>query len=654
MAKINRIYFPAVLLLFVITASSTVIFMKDYSNSSFIIAYAVILALSGYALREAGTEKKHTSGVLFLAFSLIAAAAAQYIFAIHYAPFIWIALLFLAADFALVYASNSYTPDGKAAEGLKFTATEGILFVLILVLAIFLRLYRSGDIPPGIWFDEAQNGNEVIRILNGIRFEVFIPRATQMPAMYFDIAAFFTRIFGVNIESLRYVSVFAGVLSIAAFYFLCRHIFKDRSIALSGAFLLATSRWHITFSRLAFLGMLTLLLMIICFYFYLKAISRGNKGFAVVSGVSMGLALYTFSAANLMPIVIILHMLYMTFAQRDIYLKKRIIAGITTLAAAAIIALPLILYAVNDYATFSQRINNLAITNEIQKGHSVMPVLESIKKHLLMFNFEGDNNGRHNITGKPMLDIITGMLFAAGFFAALAGAGNAFYFLWFFIMLCAGILTVSTDAPQAYRTIGIVPAVYIFVLYILKKIRTSLYYVNKSPKVFFVFLCTLLSSGAFLNIYQYFILYPGTSTAYQSFSPEATAMARFIRDNSRDYLIYVSPANKMFGFFPWEQKAICDFVNYGGPVFEYMNGYNGPDESKMKEKKGVIIILRPSDADIINAVEREYSGVSCKKFPNSVTGQIMFECYYIEKERLRMNAAILKIQPVNPYPGKQN
>jgi 4-amino-4-deoxy-L-arabinose transferase-like glycosyltransferase len=599
-------------------------------------------------------EKKRASGELLLMLSLVAAAAAQCMFGFHYAPFIWMALFFLAANFALIYTSNSYTPDGKAPESLKFTVIEGILFALIIVLAVFLRLYKSGEIPPGIWFDEAQNGNEVIRILNGIRFEVFIPRATQMPAMYFDIAAFFTRIFGVNVGALRDVSVFAGTLSIAAFYFLCRHIFGDRAVALSGAFLLATSRWHMTFSRLAFLGMLTLLLMIICFYFYLKAVSRGNRGFAVVSGVSMGLALYTFSAANFIPIIIVFHMLSLPFAPKDIYLKKRIIAGMTTLVVAAIIALPLILYAVNDYAAFSQRMNNLTITNETQKAHSVTPLLDSVKKHLLMFNFEGDNNGRHNISGKPMLDVVTGALFAAGFLAALAGRGNVFYFLWFFIMLCAGIMTVSTEAPQAYRTIGIVPVIYVFVLYILKKIGDNIYHVNKTSKIFIVFLCVLLSSAASVNIYQYFIVYPKASSTYLSFSPEATAMAQFIRGNSGDYLIYVSPANRMFGFFPWEQKAMCDFVNYGGPVFEYMNGYNGPDETKMKGKKGVIIILRPSDADIITAVDKEYPGASCEKFPNRITGEIMFECYYIGKGRLKMNRAVLDIRPVNPYPGKQD
>src|ERR1035437_555270 len=414
MIKSKSIYFSAALVFLIMLASFDVVFMKGTANFNLIMIYAVILSLAGYVLHDARMEKEQVLGVLFFVVSLIMASAAQYVFSFHYIPAIWIALLFLAAAFVFIIVSRYYLPDDTGAHDLKFTVTEAVLLGLVLAFALFLRLYKSGEIPPGIWFDEAQNGNEVIRILNNNPLEIFIPRLTMMPAMYFYIAAFFTKLFGVNIEALRLVSVFTGVLSIAAFYYLCRHIFRDLNLAFAGAFLLATSRWHITFSRVAFLGMLTLLLVITCFYFYLKASKEGGKSHAVFSGVSMGLALYTFSGANFIPIIIVFHLLFSLFNPKDSCFKKRLTSGLIVLTVAAVIAAPLAVYALKTPDIFSKRFKDLTIANDIENEKSLMPLLKSAGEHLLMFNFEGDYNGRHNLYKKPMLDMVTGVLFAAG------------------------------------------------------------------------------------------------------------------------------------------------------------------------------------------------------------------------------------------------
>ncbi len=622
-------------------ASFDVLFMRGAAGYGLISVYAVILSLSGYAMHDARMEKRYASGAMFLALCVMLACAAQYVFSFHYIPALWIALLFLAAALVSSFISAPNLPSGGVLKEVKFTFMEAGLFSAVLLFALFIRLYNAGNIPPGIWFDEAQNGNEVIRILSGNLPGIFIPRLTMMPAMFFYIAAFFTRIFGVNIEALRLVSVVTGVMSIAAFYFLCRHIFKDIPLALAGAFMLATSRWHITFSRVAFLGMLSLLLAINCFYYYLKAISSGRRSHAVLSGISMGLALYTFSGANFIPIIITAHLLISLLRPGDPFYKRRLSAGILALVIAAVIAAPLAVYAVKNPDIFSKRFKDLTIANDIANEKSLMPLLKSAQIHLLMFNYEGDYNGRHNLYKKPMLDMVTGALFMAGFLAAAAGKGNMFYFLWFFIMLSAGIATISIEAPQAYRIIGILPAVYIFILLLLKKARDVLSLINRSTTPFFIFLCVTLFSAAGLNIYQYFVLYPRENATYMSFSPEANAIAGFIRDNSADYLVLVTKADNMYGFFPWEQKLISDFVNYQGPPYDYLKNDNTVSEAVLGRRKGVVLLLRPSDTVMIAQAQKEYPKAVKKEFHNRVTDEIMFVCYYIEKDMIKKKAELL-------------
>ena len=202
---------------------------------------------------------------------------------------------------------------------------------LLFLAAFILRIYKVAELPQGVWFDEAQNGNEVIRILEGGALEIFIPRFTQMPAMYFYIAAFLAKIFGIEIFALRLVSVILGSLSIVAFYFLLKYIFINWKLALIGAFLLAVSRWHITFSRVAFLGMQTLLLEIIFFYFYLKMIEEKRTAFAVIAGFVLGLSQYTFTAAGIVVFIVIFHMIILFLRDFRYFLKSLIYSPISLL-----------------------------------------------------------------------------------------------------------------------------------------------------------------------------------------------------------------------------------------------------------------------------------------------------------------------------------
>ena len=48
------------------------------------------------------------------------------------------------------------------------------------------------------------------------------------------------------------------------------------------------------------------------------------------------------------------------------------------------------------------------------QAEAIKAIQETASKHLLMFNYRGDGNGRHNLPGRPMLDDVTGVLFVLG------------------------------------------------------------------------------------------------------------------------------------------------------------------------------------------------------------------------------------------------
>jgi hypothetical protein len=95
----------------------------------------------------------------------------------------------------------------------------------------------------------------------------------------------------------------------------------------------------------------------------------------------------------------------------------------------------------------------------------LLALYDSTLKHLGMFNYQGDQNARHNLPGAPMLDPLSGVLFLLGLGLALRrwrDARNVVMLALFAGMLLAGILSTDWEAPQALRSIGVLPSVIYF------------------------------------------------------------------------------------------------------------------------------------------------------------------------------------------------
>ncbi|MCE5300530.1 MAG: glycosyltransferase family 39 protein, partial [Spirochaetia bacterium] len=207
-----------------------------------ILVYLIILSLAPYVMKETRVEKKKAVSGMFLVMSFAFISVNQYIFSLHKYELLPASAAMLAAAFAFMAFCCRTAAVDKKNGAVTVSPVEFMGLAAVLVFALAVRLYRFDSIPPGIWFDEAVNGNETLRLLYGSEPPpVFIERLTMMPAMFFYITSAFMKFFGENIYAMRYVSVFAGVLSVAAFYFLARRVLHDHALALCAAFLPASS-----------------------------------------------------------------------------------------------------------------------------------------------------------------------------------------------------------------------------------------------------------------------------------------------------------------------------------------------------------------------------------------------------------------------------
>ena len=493
---------------------------------------------------------KYVLGPFFSAlFSLALGFGGQYQFFIKHNVtagiiyFIIASVLFISADII-----NRKAKSGREEEkipspvsGLEITAV-----LAITAVAFYLRFRGLDSLPFGFFRDEAQNGLNAIKLVNGeifpqqkTKLPVYITQQTQNAAMFIYMISAVIKFFGAGVAQVRAVEAAIGAMCVPAFYFIIRKKMGPAPAVL-GAIMLAAMFWHLLFSRIAFHAMLALFIVMLFFYFAYRAYAeRGWLDF-VMLGVTSALAQYTYQPARLaIPVVFFLG-IYILFRDRGFYSKnwKKIIlaAGVFM-----IVFFPMFRYIAKNHKMYTARFNQTFILNEnvlkyFYRGEFTKAglYLHNLKSYAKMFNIRGPQYSRDNVPHRPMLDFVTGALFVLGFVFALyrmASPFAGFTIIAFIIFLHAGIMAI--EAPHSLRSLLVIPFVLIFVLMILGRLLeyfSTQFGKNPAKFVFFPLLIALALYSASLNYRTYFKDWANNHASWASFSPDEYMAAQKLKE----------------------------------------------------------------------------------------------------------------------------
>jgi 4-amino-4-deoxy-L-arabinose transferase-like glycosyltransferase len=469
-------------------------------------------------------------------------------------------VMFTLAIMVFILADKSSKKEGQ--EYPLDARLEAFAFLAIMLLAVFFRLYLIDRLPAGCFRDEGQNGNEAINIMNGIEVDgtklpVYIERWTQNAAMYMYFVAAFFKLFGIGVMQVRAVSVVFGILCIPAFYFLVRYLMGPR-MAIVGGFLMAVSSWHVNFSRIGFLGIPTVFFAILCFYFAWRTYVKRKPFDFIILGILTALALYTYLAGRLIPVGLVLFCLYIFAVEMKFYVKnyKKILLA---LIAFMVVISPLLLYAVKNPQQFMSRSAVVSIFNQemlhevggryVEKDgknkHWTKLYMESFAYTMLMYNYKGDGNPRHNSGANPMLDFMTGIFMVLGFGYAFVNIFKPRYFLlmsMYFSFMQAGLF--STESPQAYRTITEIPIVILFaVIAVWKTMGFAREQYGKSfTKKAMIAGLVILGYVAYENYDRYFVKFANNPGSWAEFSTDEYLIGRYVHGLGDEWQTMVKPA----------------------------------------------------------------------------------------------------------------
>lgn len=164
-----------------------------------------------------------------------------------------------------------------------FEKYHTLLFLLLLFVSLFLRLYDLPDNPPGLYIDEISSAYNAYSILqtgkdeHGVWFPLYFEAFGEYRHGFFIYSMIPSLlIFGLNDLGTRFTAVLFGVAAVALLYFFVSSVF-DKKVGLLSAALLAIQPWHTFLSRVAFEGISFVFLFLVGLFFFYKGLEREKK-----------------------------------------------------------------------------------------------------------------------------------------------------------------------------------------------------------------------------------------------------------------------------------------------------------------------------------------------------------------------------------------
>ena len=110
--------------------------------------------------------------------------------------------------------SNQQSLKNNIIVNKKVRSAVWFWLILILVIATFFRLWQIQTIPPGLYPDEAMNGNNALEALDTGDFKVFYSENNGREGLFINIQAIFLWLFGNKPWVLRLPSVIFGLFTV--------------------------------------------------------------------------------------------------------------------------------------------------------------------------------------------------------------------------------------------------------------------------------------------------------------------------------------------------------------------------------------------------------------------------------------------------------
>jgi 4-amino-4-deoxy-L-arabinose transferase-like glycosyltransferase len=326
----------------------------------------------------------------------------------------------------------------------------------VTAVALLLRFYAIGRIPPGLYHDEAFNGLDALRVLGGAR-PIFFTANNGREPLFIYLVALSVGLLGRSPGAIRMVAAVLGTLTVPATWLLGRAMFGRRVGAIS-AVLIAGLVWPLNLSRIGLRAIGLPLFLALSLWQFWRGLDTGRRQHYLAGGVLYGLTFYTYTASRFTLLALAVFVLFLL-----LFDKARLHwSGLLCFAVAAgLILAPLLVYGALHWDEFMQRAGQVSVFNPaINNGDLWGTLGRHFLRALGLFFWRGDFIPRHNVPWRPLFDPLTAAFFVIGLgFCARRKwrqPAGTFTLIWVAVLLLPTIL--AEDTPHFLRAVGILPA----------------------------------------------------------------------------------------------------------------------------------------------------------------------------------------------------
>ncbi len=347
-----------------------------------------------------------------------------------------------------------------------------LILTAILLLTALMRFPALDRVPPGWRDDELIEIGMDTRIQQGWR-PLYIREAEGHEPLYHYLHAGTLALFGHNTYGYRWLPAAFGALSTALLVTLAWRLFGFNVAVLTGA-LYGVGLWPVFYSRFGVrhIGVMPFILLAL---FALIRISdlrspssalppsgrptSGSLRFGVLAGAAIGLGLYVYYAAWVMPAVVVALAVYLL-----VFDRQRFRQAWPGLALALVVA-GMIFSPLGWELAHGPKVTRIEVTGAPLRAlfnDDPLPVIQTTLGTLGMFTFAGDPEWLYNLSSLPVFDWITGVLFYLGLVICLLRLRDArygFVLVWLILGLAPAFISIP---PASFsHTIAAQGAVYL-------------------------------------------------------------------------------------------------------------------------------------------------------------------------------------------------
>jgi len=471
------------------------------------------------------------------------------------------------------------------------------LFVLIALIAFFLRFWQLDKFPVGLNWDEISHGYNAYSLIKTgqdqwekswpiFNFRAYGDYPTTLN-MYLSIP--FIYLFGLNIWTTRMVSALCGFGLVIVSYFLGYEIFKNKKLSYLLMFLVAISPWTFFSSRAVFQSTVAQFFFSLGILFLIKSLNKIN--FLLPAVFFTSLSTYAYHNTKIVVPILLFFFVLIFYKQLKQQFKNHKKIFLFSLLIFSFLLIPQIINSFNKDAQARSRwvfvinpasINQIEVNRNSYQGNQLIAKLKYnrvtlfsstvFQNYLGFINpkilfFDSTQNFQFNIPNTGVLYSICLPFFYIGLIILLIKSIKSrgislFLLFWFLIGLAPAVVTVG-DFP-IIRAMTILPLPQIFIVYGFSK-TISLLKSKKIKSIFTVLFLIILSIQSIKYLKKYFTDYAKTySSAWQYGYKEAID---YIKKNYDDYdqIIftkkYGEPHEFVLFYWPWDPVSYLNDPN---------------------------------------------------------------------------------------------